>query len=305
MVLPQVKRISVGFVALGVGLSALGAVLLHAQRDLVESSGLVSHTREVSASIEAVKSVSIQTSNLLRDYVLSASKLDRDNYAKSCDDVFAAVDRVKLLTTDSPKQQARIERLNLLYKAKLKDFGVAVSAVANRRMATAKDESAADSQSQQELEISAIIERMKQEQDALLDKRLQQWNSSSARSQAASLTLLLLNFGIMGLTFLYIRREVVQRVRSEQQLIEKNKELNEARDDAMRASMAKGRFLADMSHEIRTPLNGVVAMASLLVESRLSPKDQRSIETILDSSQTLLRIVNDVLDLSKIEAERL
>jgi signal transduction histidine kinase/CheY-like chemotaxis protein len=117
--------------------------------------------------------------------------------------------------------------------------------------------------------------------------------------------LLLLNFGIMGLTFLYIRREVVQRVRSEQQLIEKNKELNEARDDAMRASMAKGRFLADMSHEIRTPLNGVVAMASLLVESRLSPKDQRSIETILDSSQTLLRIVNDVLDLSKIEAERL
>jgi signal transduction histidine kinase/ActR/RegA family two-component response regulator len=305
MVLPHVKRISVGFVALGVGLSALGAVLLHAQKDLVESSGLVSHTREVSASIESVKSVAIQTSNLLRDYVLSASRVDRDNYRKSCEDVFQALDKVKRLTNDDPDQQKRIDRLNELYQTKLKDFDVAVSAVANRRMATAKDESAADSQSQQEVEIAAIIEKMKAAEDSQLDERLKQWNTSSTQSQAASLLLLILNFFIMAATFVYIRREVLQRIRSEQQLIEKNSELNEARDAAMRASMAKGRFLADMSHEIRTPLNGVVAMASLLVESSLAPKDQRSIETILDSSQTLLRIVNDVLDLSKIEAERL
>ena len=71
------------------------------------------------------------------------------------------------------------------------------------------------------------------------------------------------------------------------------------------SSLAKTQFLANMSHEIRTPLNGVVGMIELLRLSDPSPMQQRYIEGATQSSQSLLRLIDDILDLSKIEAGKL
>ncbi len=71
------------------------------------------------------------------------------------------------------------------------------------------------------------------------------------------------------------------------------------------ASAAKSRFLAMVSHEIRTPLNGVLGMAQALQEDDLAPQQQEKIATILESGQTLMSIINDLLDMSKIEAGKL
>lgn len=79
-------------------------------------------------------------------------------------------------------------------------------------------------------------------------------------------------------------------------------ELAIARDKAESANKAKSSFLSTMSHEIRTPLNGVLGLAQLLMDSRLNADQQKKVETILSSGQTLLAIINDVLDMSKIEA---
>ena len=82
-------------------------------------------------------------------------------------------------------------------------------------------------------------------------------------------------------------------------------ELRHAKQAAEAAAMAKGEFLATMSHEIRTPLNGVVPMLDLLLHAPLAPDHKELVRTAYTSSQQLLRIVDDILDYSKLEADRL
>jgi signal transduction histidine kinase len=83
------------------------------------------------------------------------------------------------------------------------------------------------------------------------------------------------------------------------------RELARVREAAEAASKAKTRFLAAMSHEIRTPLNAVLGMNGLLLASPLNDEQRRHAELIRSSGQSLLAIINDILDLSKIEAGRM
>ncbi len=82
------------------------------------------------------------------------------------------------------------------------------------------------------------------------------------------------------------------------------RDLRNARDNAHALAQAKGTFLARMSHEIRTPMNGVLGFAELLGQSALDPQQRRHTDLIIESGQTLQTLLNDILDLSKIEAGR-
>jgi PAS domain S-box-containing protein len=85
----------------------------------------------------------------------------------------------------------------------------------------------------------------------------------------------------------------------------RQRELAEARISAELADRAKSDFLANMSHEIRTPMNGIIGMADLLAESGLAAEEKQYVDTIQESSSALLKIINDILDLSRLEAGKL
>ncbi|WP_187276558.1 YfiR/HmsC family protein [Parahaliea maris] len=151
----------------------------------------------------------------------------------------------------------------------------------------------------QQLEI-AEQERQIQEQSSVLVSQL-----STIESQR----FILIAIGAVLLLVLVLIGIILRAWRSKHrlalQLEGKTRELGVANEKLVQLTEAKSRFLSTMSHEIRTPMNGVVGMAELLEGTELTGQQREYVSLIIKSADTLLGLINDILDLSKIEVGRL
>ena len=99
-------------------------------------------------------------------------------------------------------------------------------------------------------------------------------------------------------------RQGIASIQAEKVRIENEQHLIAQRDQARAAAQTKASFLANMSHEIRTPMHGILGMCELLLDTGLTDAQEKLLTTLLDSARALLRILNDILDMSKLEAGR-
>ncbi len=152
-----------------------------------------------------------------------------------------------------------------------------------------------------QMDLKNLIDAQEEFKNYLWLLQMRQSVEAEIKSQDGRRLPILMNWAALpnrtskDLTFVFVCTDITDRITAEQALIE-------AREQAVKASQAKSEFLARMSHEIRTPLNAIIGITDLLAESDLKPEQEQLVKVCANAGENLLALINDILDISKIEA---
>lgn len=291
-------KMLVGFLTAVLLLVMMGGVTYRVGVEYEKSEMLIELSQDRRNALEQLYVALLNAEALQRGYLLTGASSERQDYLQ----FVAGVDETKrkliqLIGSDVAQMQ-NLAELSQLIERRLDRLARHREIFERQGFAAAV---AAVKQNDGAQTMAAIRERigkMNALEAEYLDKNRESLRHHRELTLIALVSTIGVAIGILLPLFRGARREIYARARME-------KLLGQERDNAEQASHAKDSFLATMSHEIRTPLTGMLGMLEMLSLTRLDHDQSETLEAAWDSGRSLLRIVNDILDWSRIEEGKL
>ncbi len=274
------------------------SVAVLAARSVRDAIGWVSRTYHVMGEVNRCAALVRFAETEQRGYLLFGRPEYVAAFAAAEEELRQRLGILGPLLTPDPAQRARFDEFAELVEARMEEM----HRLAEVRRTTGSAQRAielfnAESSLALARGIRERAESIVREETRMLDERRRMLDSqlSSAALIATGAGLVALFMGVY--TFVMMRRALLA--------LDREADLLRQKEHAERADRDKSEFLANMSHEIRTPMNAVLGFADLLRAGVTDPRQRNHVEAIRTSGRALLSIINDILDLSKIEAGRL
>jgi signal transduction histidine kinase len=310
--LPMIPKVSL---IVGIGVLVLGALvaqIVYQQQKLLGAHRWVVHTMQVQEMGNRLVTEVLEASTAVRGYLLTANPNFLKGYQHLADVLLGLHAELSELTKDNPAQQQHLQALHPVLQQRLQFNRLIVESHVNSNIT---DKLALINDSEQiNQHIKELIANIRAEENRLLIER-------EALMQQSAFWTLVWNVAMVSLLAIIavfltwsLRRQWQQRkqlldelARLNSELANRNANLAIANEAISGADRLKTEFLSAMSHELRTPLNSIIGFAGILrmgIAGALNDEQKKQLNMVNDSAQHLLHLINDLLDLSRIESGR-
>jgi len=288
-------RIIVAFcISMGL-LLLLGAYAFKSTNQYKSASEWVTHTQTVISEAEVILREIQGIESSQRGYVITGEPRFIRRFNSDIATVRASSAKLKGLISDNPRQTALLDSISRKLDSKIKFAALAVEtrdasgfAAAQKLIATGVGEDLM-------LDLKAQTEKFIANEEGLLNTRLEVANASYSFARNVIISVIIFTIIFVLVTMIFFIKDYNIRKRAADQL-------KMATRLAEESVMLKEAFLANMSHEIRTPMNAIIGFTDLLLKRELGASEKDYVSTIKTSGENLLRIINDILDVSKMES---